>query len=92
MQVRIYKPTKTTMQSGMRNSKNWLLDFAHDGSRVIEPLMGWTSSQDMYQEVNLKFPSKEEAVAFANANQLTYEIIEPQNKKFIKRSYADNFK
>lgn len=92
MQASIYQPTKTTMQSGARNSKHWLLEFSHDGSRKIEPIMGWIASKDMLQEVKIKFPNKDAAVAFAKTNHLTYEIIEPQHKKFIKRSYADNFK
>ena len=92
MQASIYKPTKTTMQSGLANNQHWLLEFAHDGTRNIEPVMGWISSKDMLQEVKIKFPTKEAAVHFAQQNQLTYEVIEPQQKKFIKKAYADNFK
>jgi hypothetical protein len=92
MQACIYQPTKTTMQSGVANSKYWLLEFIHDGSRAIEPIMGWTTSKDMLQEVKIKFPSEESAIAFAQKNKLTYEIIKPQPKKFLKRTYADNFK
>ena len=92
MQASIYKPTKTTMQSGNANTIHWILKFQHDGSRKIEPLMGWTSSKDTMQEVKLKFSSKEKAIIFAKENQLDYKIIEPQVKKFTKRSYADNFK
>lgn len=92
MQVRIYKPTKTTMQSGMANSKEWLLEFVSQGDKRIEPIMGWTSSSDMLQEVRVNFPTKQAAIEFANANQYSYEVIKPQTKKLIKRSYADNFK
>ncbi len=92
MQACIYQPTKTTMQSGAANSKDWLLEFTHDGSRSIEPVMGWTASKDMLREVKIKFSSKEAAVAFAEANKFPYEVIEPQQSKFIKRTYADNFK
>ena len=92
MQARIYKPTKTTMQSGVANSQNWLLEFVADDSKKIEPIMGWTSSKDMLQEVRIKFPSKEAAIEFASSNKYSYEVIEPKIKKLIKRSYADNFK
>jgi hypothetical protein len=91
MQVSIYKPTKTTMQSGTRNTKNWVLEFKHDGSREIEPLMGWTSSKDMLREVKLNFSYKQAAIDFAEEHNLTYEVLEPQEKKFSKRSYAENF-
>jgi hypothetical protein len=92
VQARIYKPTKTTMQSGNANNQEWLLEFIHDGSKKIEPVMGWTSSKDTLQEVKIKFPDKKTAIEFADSNRYTYEIIEPQMKKFIKQSYADNFK
>lgn len=92
MQATIFKPTKSSMQSGTHNSDHWLLKFQHDGSRAIEPVMGWTSSSDTMQEVNLKFYSKEQAINFALRNELSYEVIEPQKKKPVIRPYANNFK
>lgn len=92
MQVRIYKPTRTAMQSGVANTKHWLLEFIGDDTRFIEPVMGWTASKNMLNEVSIKFETKEEAVEFANSNNYSYELIEPQEKKFTKRTYADNFK
>ena len=54
--------------------------------------MGWTSSGDMMQEVQLKFNSKEEAIAFAEKNDISYEVIQTHEKKAVIRPYADNFK
>ena len=45
----------------------------------------------MSSEVRLTFSSLEQAEKFAKSNQWTYEIIEPLKRKFIKKSYADNF-
>lgn len=92
MQVRIYKPTKTTMQSGEANTKNWLLEFVKNSDKSIENIMGWTSSNDMLQEVRMKFSTKEAAIDFARNNNYTYEVLEPKHKTLVKRSYADNFK
>lgn len=92
MQARIYKPTKTAMQSGVANNREWLLEFVSQENKKNDPIMGWTSSGDMLQEVKIKFPTKQAAIEFANANQYSYEVIEPQVGKLIKRSYADNFK
>ncbi|MCT4635748.1 MAG: ETC complex I subunit [Rickettsiales bacterium] len=92
MQARIYKPTKTAMQSGVANNREWLLEFVSQEDKKIEPVMGWTSSSDMLQEVKIKFPTKQAAIEFADSNNYSYEVMEPQSKKFIKRSYADNFK
>jgi hypothetical protein len=64
MTAHIYKPSKTAMQSGFANTKAWVLDFEPEQPREVEPLMGWTSSGDMRQQLRLHFPSKEEAVAY----------------------------
>jgi len=78
------------MQSGKRNSKNWLLTFDTLNTGV-NPLMGWETSKDTMSEVKLEFPSKEQAINYAKKNNIDYYVIEPQKRKFIKKSYADNF-
>ena len=80
------------MQSGIQNSLHWILEYIHNSARTIEPVMGWVSSTDMMREVKLKFNTKEEAVNFAVANKLEYEVIIPQEKKVTIRTYAENFK
>ena len=42
----LYKPAKTSMQSGKGKTKNWLLKFKSDKKKGINPLMGWESSND----------------------------------------------
>ena len=88
--AKIYKPTKTAMQSGNRNTKNWLLEF-DTLNTGIDPLMGWESSKDMMSEVKLEFSTKEQAISYAKKNNINYYIIEPQKRKIIKKSYTDNF-
>ena len=88
--AKIYKPAQTAMQSGEGNSKKWLLEFDTQNSGV-SPLMGWTSSKDMMSEVKLKFYTKAQAIGYAKKNKIDYYIIEPQKRKIIKKSYADNF-
>ncbi|MDF2965922.1 MAG: hypothetical protein K0Q51_1310 [Rickettsiaceae bacterium] len=93
MQAKIYKPIKSAMQSGVANTEKWILDFVQqEGSRFIEHILGWTASKDMNQEIRLSFNNKEEAISFANKHNLDYEVIEPQQRKVIKKSYADNFR
>ena len=62
MAARIYKPAKTAMQSGLGKTKDWVVDFDQEEPRQVEPLMGWTSSADMRQQLRLRFPTKEEAI------------------------------
>ena len=88
--AKIYKPSKTAMQSGKRNTKNWLLEFDTSNSG-INPFMGWETSKDMMSEVKLEFLSKEQAIEYAKKNNINYYVIEPQKRKIIKKSYADNF-
>lgn len=92
MQATIFKPCKTAMQSGTRNCKEWVLEYEPNAKRTIEPVMGWVSSSDTMREVKLRFDSKEEAIQFAENNDIKYHVIEPQEKKFITKSYAENFK
>ena len=88
--VKIYKPAKTAMQSGKRNTKKWLLEFDTQNTG-IDPLMGWRSSKDTMSEVKIEFITKEQAVDYAKKNNIDYYIIEPQKRKIIKKSYSDNF-
>ena len=78
------------MQSGLGNSKNWILEF-FDKKTSLNPLMGWESSSNTLSEIKLEFTTKENAISYAKKNKLNYEIIEPQKSKIIKKSYADNF-
>ena len=90
--VRISIPAKSTMQSGSGNAK-WVIEFLPEKSvRFIDKTMGWTGSKDMAQELKLEFPDSALAVEFAESKGWDYEVIEPLAKKFIKKSYADNFK
>ncbi|MBN8828296.1 MAG: ETC complex I subunit [Sphingobacteriia bacterium] len=91
MQATIFKPTKTAMQSGLRNTKKWLVKFEHDGSRYVDSLMGWTGSKDMLQETTLTFPSKEAAENYVKKYYPDYEISYPHESKKVKKNYADNF-
>ena len=88
--ARIYKPTKTVMQSGKKNEKNWLLEF-DTLNTGISPLMGWESSNDTMSEVKLKFSTKEQAINYAKKYNIDYYIIEPEKRKVIKKSYSDIF-
>ena len=88
--AKIYKPTKTAMQSGTKKFDKWILEFiTKDNS--INPLMGWESSTDTLSELNLEFTTKELAIEYAKKNKIYYEIIEEKKRKIVKKSYADNF-
>lgn len=91
MSARIYKPSKTAMQSGQANTKAWVLDFEPETPRRVEPLMGWTSSGDMRQQLRLRFDSKEEAIAYCEREGIAYQVFDSEPLKRRVMSYADNF-
>ena len=88
--AKIYKPTKTAMQSGTKKFDKWVIEFITD-QPGINPVMGWESSTDTNSKLKLEFSSKELAVDYAKKNKINFEIIEPKLRKVIKKSYADNF-
>ena len=88
--AKIYIPTKNSMQSGLGKSDKWLIEFEIENSG-INPLMGWETNSNTLSELNLEFPSKELAIDYAKKKKIDFEIIEPQKRKTVKKSYADNF-
>ena len=54
--------------------------------------MGWTSSEDTLNQVRLKFPTREEAIAHAERQGWDYTVTVERERKVLPRSYMDNFK
>jgi hypothetical protein len=82
MTARIFKPAKNAMQSGTAKTREWQLDYEPEQPRAIEPLMGWTSSGDMKQQLTIRFDTKE---------GIPYQVIEPKAPARRQAAYADNF-
>ena len=88
--AKIYKPSKTAMQSGLKKNNKWILEYI-TMQTGINPLMGWESSTDTLSELRLEFSTKDLAIEYAKKNKVQFEIIESKNRKIIKKSYSDNF-
>ena len=80
------------MQAGKARTKMWMLEYEPETARAIDPLMGWTSSADMRQQVQLEFATSEEAAAYAERHAIPYQIFEPHRPGAKAKSYADNFR
>jgi hypothetical protein len=89
--ARIYKPAKTAMQSGTAKTKEWVLDYELAEARQVEPLMGWTSSGDTRQQLQLRFDTKEEAIAYCERHGIAFQVTEPKQRARRMMAYADNF-
>ncbi len=93
MRARIYQPARNAMTSGQAKTRSWVLDYAPSSAREVDPLMGWTSSDDTQTQVRLRFGTKEEAMAYAEANGIDAEIGTPHKRKQNIRAmgYGENF-
>lgn len=90
--ARIFQPDKTAMQSGKAKNRAWKLEFAPEEPYFTDDLMGWTGMTDMSREINLFFPTKEAAIAYAERLRLPYEVSDPAPRKAARKAYADNFR
>lgn len=93
MTARIYRPARTAMQAGTARTHEWVLEYVPASPRGIDPLMGWTSSDDMDSQVRLHFPTREAALAHAQAEGITAIVHEPQERKLVLRpqGYGENY-
>jgi hypothetical protein len=93
MQARIYRPTRTAMQSGLAKTHHWVLEFAPGERRAIDPLMGWTGSGDTQRQVQLMFESLDEAKAYAAKHGIEAVVLGDHRRKpnIRKGGYGDNF-
>ena len=92
MPAKIYRPAKTAMQSGKAKTNLWILEFDQERARYIDPLMGYTGSGDMRQQVRLNFETRELAEAYARREGIEYRVVEPKEATRKTVSYTDNFK
>ncbi len=92
MLARIFRPSKTAMQSGRAKASEWVLEFEPSAARRSEPLMGWTQTTDTESsQIRLTFETREEAVGYAEAHGLAFQLVDPKPAKKIIKAYADNF-
>jgi hypothetical protein len=92
MRARIFLPAKSAMQSGMAKTHRWVLEYEPESAKIRDPLMGWTGSDDMRQQIRLTFESQEAAVAYAQTHQIPYDLEIPAARVTKPKSYADNFR
>jgi NADH dehydrogenase len=93
MTARIFLPARSAMTSGQGNARRWILEYAPEQPRGIDPLMGWTSSADMRSQIRLRFDTREEAVDYAERNAIPYVVEEPRRRapNLRPRGYGGNF-
>jgi hypothetical protein len=92
MQARLYQRPKSSMQSGRARTGTWLLEWERNEPQRPDPLTGWPGSGATETQLQLAFPTREAALAYAAANGLEVEVI-PLGPRTLKiQAYADNFR
>lgn len=91
MQARIYQPARTAVQAGRRKTKEWVVEFEPRSRKEADRLIGWVGSDDTAQQVRLKFPTREAAIAYCRREDLTYQLFEPRQRIVRPKAYAENF-
>jgi len=93
MIARIYRPAKSAMSSGQAKTREWVLEFAADSAREVDPLMGWTSSSDTQSQVKMHFDTKEAALDYAEEHGIDAVVQDPKVRKqnIRARGYGENF-
>ena len=84
---RICRPSPSVMQAGRGRSRTWVLEFEPAGRKWIEPLMGWTASDDPFAQIRLTFPTLEAAVDYAEREGLDYAVVEPPARRPVRKTY-----
>lgn len=93
MRVLIYRPTKSATQSRCHCGGRWLIEPILMAAREVDPFMGWVGAGDPLSSLKgrLTFASSQEASSYAQKHGWSFEILAPQERRQIPKSYLDNF-
>ena len=79
------------MQSGLKKTRNWIIEFEFDTSLNKDHLMGWNSSKNTTKQLNLSFENLEDAISWCEKNSYKYRIFDQTHKRIKPKNYASNF-
>lgn len=91
MAARIFRPAKTAVSSGRGKTRYWVLEMEPKERREADALIGWVGSGDTEQQLVMRFPSKDAAIAYAKRAGLDYTVDDPHERVVKPKSYSDNF-
>ena len=91
MTIKIYKPSKSSMQSGLGKTKQWIAEYINEKDKIKDTLMGWNSSLDTKEQIKMFFETKDQAIVWAKNNNEQFIVIEPKERKIKPKNYSSNF-
>lgn len=76
--VAIIEPLETgPPHGGLARRNEWRLRFAPRAKPLVDPLTGWTGSEDALNNLDMRFPSRDAAVEYCQRIALRFEVHEP---------------
>lgn len=85
----IYRPARSPMTSGRARTRLWVLEFLPRSAAALEPLMGWTSSDDPLSSVRIGFPNAEAAQRYAERQGLSYTVRRERGRGGVRGGGRD---
>jgi len=81
------------MSSGQAKTREWVLEYVNATAREVDPLMGWTSSNDTQAQIRMQFATKEAALDYATDHGIEAVVVDPKPRKPNVRAggYGENF-
>jgi len=70
----------------------WVPEFERSSAPYIEPLIGWTGSEDPFAQIRSNFPDLQSAIIFAERHGWPYRVEDPPPQLTHLPSYADRFR
>lgn len=92
MKYKIFKPSKSAMQSGLNNTKYWCIEPIDKSKKRIYKNFGISFVSNAESQIRLFFDDLKSAVNYAKSINMDYEIKQYKERKILKKSYAENFK
>ena len=89
--VTIKRPSRTNMQSGLKKTKLWIIEFEFDTSLQKNVLIGWNSSKNTSKQLKLNFNNLDDAILWCQKNSYEYKVVDQTHKQVKPKSYASNF-
>ena len=83
MTIKIYKPSKSSMQSGLGKTKQWLAEYISEKDKTKDSLMGWNSSLDTKEQIKMLFETRTHADYSDEKVSRSLSIRRPLEKLFI---------
>ena len=87
----IFRPSKSAMQSGLSNTKKWCLTNIEMNETFLNSKFCWVGSTNPEKKIKIFFEELKDAKTFAKKNNLNFEVVEPNKRKVLRKSYAENF-